>query len=80
MKQQDNATGTRSVDLNGDSPELIAFALLRTIAQIEQQEAGKDLSRFNREWLLDAYAECLEAVQGRRTGRAGASKAAVKGR
>lgn len=55
--------GTRPVDLAGDSPELIAFALLRYLAQLEQQDGGKT---FDRAWMLDAYAECLEAVQGKR--------------
>jgi hypothetical protein len=56
------------VDLAGDSPELIAFALLRYLAQIEQQQAQSSGVRrqFDRQWLLDAYAECLAAVRGER--------------
>ncbi len=56
--------GSRPVDIAGDSPELIAFALLRYLAQLEQQD---DTITFDRGWMLDAYAECLEAVQGKRT-------------
>jgi hypothetical protein len=52
----------RPVDLTGDSAELVAFALLRYLAQIEQ-DTGQV---FDRAWMLDAYAECLEAAQGRR--------------
>ena len=52
----------RPIDLAGDSPELIAFALLRYLAQIEQ-DSGQV---FDRAWMLDAYAECLETVRGNR--------------
>jgi hypothetical protein len=65
--------GARPLDLAGDSPELIAFALLRYLAQLEQQDDGVV---FDRGWMLDAYAECLEAVQGNRTPRAPAAKPA----
>jgi hypothetical protein len=47
--------------LVGDSPELIAFALLRSLAQIEQKQPNFTIDR---RWLLDAYAECLRAVKG----------------
>ena len=40
----------------------IAFALLRYLAQIEQ-DSGQI---FDRAWMLDAYAECLETVRGNR--------------
>jgi hypothetical protein len=52
----------RPVELTGDSPELIAFALLRYLAQLEQ-DSGQ---AFDRAWMLDAYSECLEAVAGKR--------------
>jgi len=55
---------SRPVSLQGDSPEVVAFALLRYLAQLEQGQAqGKT---FDRKWMLDAYAECLEAVKGER--------------
>lgn len=63
--------GTRPLDLAGDSPELIAFALLRYLAQLEQQDDGVV---FDRAWMLDAYAECLEAVQGNRSRKAPGAK------
>ena len=65
--------GSRPVDIAGDSPELIAFALLRYLAQLEQQG---DTIAFDRAWMLDAYAECLEAVQGKRQRKAAIPKAA----
>lgn len=64
--------GSRPVDIAGDSPELIAFALLRYLAQLEQQD---DTIKFDRAWMLDAYAECLEAVQGKRQRKVDASQA-----
>ncbi|MBN9022499.1 MAG: hypothetical protein J0H08_10500 [Rhizobiales bacterium] len=63
-KSAQNAVSARPLELAGDSPELIAFALLRYLAQLEQ--ANDDVV-FDRAWMLDAYAECLEAVQGNRT-------------
>jgi hypothetical protein len=62
------AGATRVVELEGDGPELVAFALLRYLAQIEQQQmqSGGVRQSFDRKWLLDAYAECLEAVKGNR--------------
>lgn len=62
-REQQTGVGTRPIDLHGDSPQLIAFALLRYLAQLEQQ-GGRDT--FDRAWMLDAYAECLEAVNGKR--------------
>jgi hypothetical protein len=55
------------VNLEGDSPEVVAFALLRYLAQLEQPRASEAGTVFDREWLLDAYADCLEAVKGERT-------------
>lgn len=68
-----SAVGAKAVDLAGDSPELIAFALLRYLAQLEQQN---DDVVFDRAWMLDAYAECLEAAQGKRAPKAPDEKAA----
>ncbi len=52
------------VDINGDSPELIAFVLLKSIVQVEQSRQEPHV--FEKDWLLDTYAECLAAVQGKR--------------
>jgi hypothetical protein len=56
----------RSVSLEGDSQELVAFALLRYLAQAEQGRATQNGVKFDREWILDAYADCLDAVKGQR--------------
>ncbi|WP_210489546.1 hypothetical protein [Microvirga antarctica] len=61
------ASGGRPVGLEGDSPELVAFALMRYLAQLEQERASQTGVVFDRDWLLDAYADCLEAVKGKRT-------------
>ncbi|MGO4706848.1 hypothetical protein AB4072_13850 [Microvirga sp. 2MCAF38] len=58
--------GSRTVNLEGDSPELVAFALLRNVVQVEQAHANQTGVVFDRDWLLDAYADCLEAVRGGR--------------
>ncbi|MEP0315122.1 hypothetical protein [Hyphomonas sp.] len=71
MSDERASVGTRPIDLAGDSPELIAFALLRYLAQIEQQD---DAIEFDRAWMLDAYAECLEAVAGKRKAHPSAPK------
>jgi hypothetical protein len=64
--RNESSSASRPVDLQGDSPELVAFALLRYLAQLEQPRASAEGIVFDREWLLDAYAECLEAVRGER--------------
>ncbi|MPR08703.1 hypothetical protein [Microvirga tunisiensis] len=58
--------GNRPVNLQGDSPEVVAFALLRYLAQLEQPRARQTGVVFDREWLLNAYADCLAAVKGER--------------
>lgn len=76
MSDERSGVGTRPIDLAGDSPELIAFALLRYLAQIEQQD---NQITFDRTWMLDAYAECLDAVNGKRPRkRISTAKANVK--
>jgi hypothetical protein len=65
----EGAASARLVELAGDSPEVVAFALLRQLVHLEQG-ASKDRSRIDRAWLLDTYAECLEAVKGERRSRA----------
>ena len=73
---------SRPVNLQGDSPEVVAFALLRYLAQLEQAQARDTGVVFDRDWLLDAYAECLDAVKGSRTPSEGdeAPTAGAKGR
>jgi hypothetical protein len=56
-----------------NSPEQVAFKLLETIASIERKTlnhlkpeslAGREVAQ--RAWVLDTYAECLQAVRGKR--------------
>jgi hypothetical protein len=61
------AASGRAVNLQGDSPELVAFALLRYLAQLEQARASETGVVFDRDWLLAAYSDCLDAVKGDRT-------------
>jgi hypothetical protein len=61
------AGASRPVNLEGDSPEVVAFALLRYLAQLEQANAAQTGVVFDRNWLLDAYADCLDAVKGNRS-------------
>jgi hypothetical protein len=65
-QQKAEAVSSRPVNLEGDSPEIVAFALLRYLAQLEQARAHETGVVFDREWLLDAYADCLDAVKGNR--------------
>jgi hypothetical protein len=55
------------IEIEGDSRQAVAFALLNMIVRAEGklgEEGGvKDADRA---WLLDTYAECLMAVSGER--------------
>jgi hypothetical protein len=68
----------RPVNLEGDSPEVVAFALLRYLAQLEQAQARDTGVVFDREWLLDAYADCLDAVKGNRAPSEGGEAPAAR--
>ena len=49
---------------HSDTPEYVAYRLLQHVADIEQKPiSGSDATRTGRKWLLDTYAECLEAVK-----------------
>lgn len=60
----DQGTSGRAIELVGDSPEIVALALLRQIAQAERRLGTTE--GISREWLLDTYAECLAATRGER--------------
>jgi hypothetical protein len=52
-----------------ESPEGVAFDLLRIIATAENksfQHGSNDSEVADREWILDTYAECLRAAKGSR--------------
>ncbi len=55
---------SRTIDLTGDSAEIVALALLRQVAQLEGKTTGA--IEPDRKWLLDTYAECLAAARGER--------------
>jgi hypothetical protein len=62
------------VHIAENSPEKIAYKLLEDICRIEKYSIGepgpglraKGGKPATREWLLDTYAECIEAVLGSR--------------
>jgi hypothetical protein len=56
-----------TVQIEGDSEEAVAFALLQMVAQAEGKLAADGaLTGVDREWILDTYAECRMAVEGAR--------------
>ncbi len=52
------------------SAEELAYALMKTIADAKNRHFGREpvegWQRADRKYLLDLYAECLEATKGRR--------------
>ena len=54
-----------------NSPENVAFKLMQEIARVERKaldrQRGERGVTFDRQWILDTFSECLEAVRGRRT-------------
>lgn len=50
-----------------ESPEAVAYKLLRHVAYVEGKYLGDDLSYVgdpaSREWILQTYSDCLYAVQ-----------------
>jgi len=55
------------IEIDGDSPEAVALALLHLVAEAEGRldDEGRIVGA-GRAWLLDAYVECLAAVNGAR--------------
>jgi hypothetical protein len=55
------------VEIEGDSKEAVALALLQMVLQAEGRlDAEGALTGVDRDWVLDAYAECRMAVDGAR--------------
>lgn len=51
-----------------NTPEFVAYRLLERVAELEGvalSRGGKDKPA-SRKWLLDTYAECLDAARGAR--------------
>ena len=54
------------VHLGENSPEHVAFRLLREVAYVEGkrlQQMDATFQKPDRQWILDTYAECLDAVR-----------------
>jgi hypothetical protein len=58
------------VHIGENSPEKVAFDLMRVVIHIDNKQvsgiSGKG-DPTDRKWILDTYAECLNAVKGYRT-------------
>ena len=55
------------IEIEGDSEEAVALALLQMVAQAEGKlDDDGELTGADREWVLDTYAECLNTVDGMR--------------
>ena len=50
------------------SPENVAYTLMRDIAIVERKSfsplPGEGFTSVDRRWILDTYAECLQATKG----------------
>jgi hypothetical protein len=55
------------VHLGENSPEEVAFKLMRLIGTAENKNTSVNAATADRKWVLDTYAECLEAVRGHRS-------------
>ena len=53
------------VHMSENSPEQVAFKLLREVASVESKKAfgATQGAEIGRKWLLDTYAECLLSVR-----------------
>lgn len=49
-----------SIEIEGDSPEAVALALLHMIVKHGEEEEGEGRDR---EWFLQTYAACLAVVR-----------------
>lgn len=56
------------VHIGENSPEHVAYRLLRDIAGVEGKAKGPGytMAEADRKWILDTYAECLDTVKGYR--------------
>ena len=51
------------VHIGENSPEQVAYKLMKDIANVEGKVLYKDQNSADRQWILDTYAECLQAVR-----------------
>ncbi len=56
------------VHIGENSPEHVAYRLLQQVMNIERMSPTQDPAQgwrpADRKWLLDTYAECLQATKG----------------
>lgn len=59
---------TPVVHIGENSPEEVALKLLEKVSQVERRPLYRsdDQQPADRKWILDTYAECLDAVKGYR--------------
>jgi hypothetical protein len=59
--------GEPVVHIGENSPEHVAYTLLKDVMSIEMKTAhrpgNQDYTQATKEWLLTTYAECLQAVR-----------------
>lgn len=56
-----------AVHIGENSPEQVAYKLLKDVARVEKKlNSSFAIDRAERAWILDTYAECLQAVTGNR--------------
>lgn len=82
MAQERNQRGTKMADedlsLEGATPEVVAYHLMLKIMAVEGRPltgSASVASKVTRNVVLDAYADCLEAVRGNRSRRTIAPRA-----
>ncbi len=54
------------VHIGENSPQQVAYKLLHIVAKGEGKNISHTSTAVDRKWLLDAYAECLQATMGNR--------------
>ena len=57
------------VHIGENSPEQVAYVLMTIVANVEDKELYKSETSADRAWILDTYAECLQAVKAERRRR-----------
>lgn len=57
------------VHIGENSPEEVAYKLMKDISNVERRPLfnTEKVQPADRAWILDTYAECLEAVRGYRS-------------
>ncbi len=53
-----------NLNLYGDSPEVVAYALLCCIANKEGRLSGKALITADKNWIFENYDDCLRVAKG----------------